>query len=787
MMYKIWPFLLALACIVGLSGSASAQIGPDLRPPGLAEGHPVDSYSVDGSKRAGNDWLYAENWELNASDVVFSASKKRQLLSEAPSTIHVITDKQIDSHGWRTLSEILRHVPGVQTLTAQSQFQSVMIRGLVGTESNNSRILWLQNGVPFNDVRDSGVWIDETYPVELIKRIEVVLGPGSALYGSGAFQGVINIFTKDPKDIPKYGEYRLALGLNTSVKASATAAYMSETSDFGILVHAAGNTTQGPALIGDYVYEKKLMTQAGNSVSNSLAPNSHDPSAIDPNSDKHWYGVDMKLNYKQFKLAFSFTDIYAGADGSEIVPNVAYRNDVLESKDTGDGFLYSTQKAQNYRFNRREFSTELIYEDRFLDNLSFTALLSYRFNQYRTQNYGGYSKDGDNIVRISYSGYEPIESTINTAILTDYPSNFNKKIDFNTLQHKLYGLAQIQWRIYEQNELITGLVMEYHNIEAPEFNYLTKDTKHQYVTPSIFLQDEQRFFNNRLILTAGARVDFYKVDTEQRDIAPSWRFAALVKWTDWMTQRVSYGYSFKEPSLFQLYVDMVDYSGNKLLKPETLHNVELSTLFTPWYFLSLRLDAYATLMSNLITMDWDPSFKSKNDYLGISGKYVPNQNSGANIFGFEFSVDAKISNNWSLYGHYNFLYSMRTYKKGETGVDKKIKDDAMHRGRLGASYLNEHLSADMALFLVSGSPKINELDLRTKQSKSGEPTFYAILQPHITVRLPADFGLLLQASYAFSNGMTQSPSYRYYYESRGIPVSRYSALVSLVYPFKGSK
>ena len=196
--------MLAFSICLGAS-SAAAQIGPDLRPPGLAEAHPLASYT----NKQTDDWRHESRWELNANDVVFSASKKRQLIREAPSTIHVITDRDIASHGWRTLAEVLRHVPGVQTLTTQSGFQSAMIRGLVGTENNNARILWLQNGVPINDVRDAGIWLDETYPVELIKRVEVVLGPGSALYGSGAFQGVVNIFTKDPKDIKKITSFAI--------------------------------------------------------------------------------------------------------------------------------------------------------------------------------------------------------------------------------------------------------------------------------------------------------------------------------------------------------------------------------------------------------------------------------------------------------------------------------------------------------------------------------------------------------------------------------------------------
>ncbi|MBQ1924952.1 MAG: hypothetical protein II180_02385 [Proteobacteria bacterium] len=76
---------------------ASAQIGPNLIPPGLSPDHPVDAYSKN-SKKLVEDWRHEASWELNANDVVFSAAKKRQLISEAPSTIHVITDREIAAH-----------------------------------------------------------------------------------------------------------------------------------------------------------------------------------------------------------------------------------------------------------------------------------------------------------------------------------------------------------------------------------------------------------------------------------------------------------------------------------------------------------------------------------------------------------------------------------------------------------------------------------------------------------------------------------------------------------------
>ncbi|MBQ1265691.1 MAG: TonB-dependent receptor [Proteobacteria bacterium] len=786
-------FAMMFACLLCMGTSeAVAQIGPDLRPPGLDADHHIASYSGRGKKATGDDWRHENSWELNTNDVVFSASKKRQLISEAPSTIHVLTDRDIASHGWRTLSEMLRHVPGVQTLTTQSGFQSVMIRGLVGTENNNARILWLQNGVPINDVRDSGIWLDETYPVELIKRVEVVLGPGSALYGSGAFQGVVNIFTKDPKDIGKYGEYRIAAQNNMTFKASAVAAYNSDDEDFGLMLHVSGNTTQGAGLVGDYVYQNYLMDTASLATGDAGDPTYLRLNRIDSNSDKHWYSINAKFNYKSFKWQLGFSDIYAGADGSEISPNIAY-NATRVSEYPDGGIINEEVNGKNYRFNRREFYSDFFYEDDFGDSVTFLSLLSYRFMQYNHEHYNSIVLEDQPLFTVTdpYGKTQTFHNNVSAL-----PTGYEDKVNFDTYQHKLYALAQTQWHIYENNELIGGVVAEFHHIQAPELGNETPiigengnktgqvytAQKLSYITPSLFLQDEQRFWGSRIILTVGGRVDFYEANLAENKIAPSWRAAFLAKWTEWLTMRLSYGYAFKEPSLFQLYADTFDYTGTPTLKNESLHNIELSFVFNPTYYLSIRLDGFATFMSDLIRLEYvtSPTYDVSNRFLGLLGKYKPVQDSDANILGFELSLNSKIGTNWNIYANYNFLYSKRKY---EDGSKEDIKDDAMHRGKIGFSYLDENVTADLALFLVSSSPDVASSRINATNAKYHTP-FYAIVQPHVTVGLPANLGFMVQGSYAFSENMFSSPTYRYYYETEGVPVNRYSVMFSLIYPFR---
>ena len=762
---------------------AYAQIGPDLRPPGLTPDHPVNAYSADGRRRslADDDWRHEAGWELNASDIVFSAAKKRQLISEAPSTIHVITDRDIAAHGWRNLAEILRHVPGVQTQTTHSQFQSVMIRGLVGTENNNSRILWLQNGVPMNDVRDSGIWLDETYPVEMIKRIEVVLGPGSALYGSGAFQGVINIFTKDPGDVNPNGEYRLTIQNDLTFKASAMAAYVSDDRDFGILGHVSGNTTQGPGLIGSYMYEEYSLLQGGISASHGETVDEYYYKNLKSNSDKHWYSVDFKLHYKGFKWNLGFTDIYAGADGSEAFPYIEVNQkkiqDAIDNNENKLDVIFdkTVPTTAAFRFNRREFYTDLIFETPIGESVTFLSLLSYRLNQYRFENYAGHSASVSEI-----KIYDPYTDG------ASYLMNTTGKSNYAPLQQKLYALAPVQWRTYDAHELIGGVVLEYHNIDSDgEFDGRTVNrqnhSKIDYLTPSVFLQDEQRFWDDRIILTLGGRFDAYKVTSDTRSLAPSWRFAFLAKWTDWMTMRLSYGHAFKEPSLYQLYANSLDAVGKTSLNPELLENVELSFLFTPTYFMKIRFDAFATFISNLIIVNFEPN--AGNNAEGTEGRYVPNQNSDAQLYGFELSLDTAIGKHWNLYTHYNFLYSM--VDKSANSQDDRIPDDAMHRFKIGATFMNDWLTADMALFLVGGTPKTKSaFDYRNANDGGYAVPLYAILQPQITANVGANIGLMVQGSYTFSEGMTKAPTHNFYYEKEGVPVSRYSVLFSLMYPFR---
>ena len=135
------------------------------------------------------------------SITVRSASTYEQKVTEAPSSVTIITAGEIKKYGYRTLAEILRSVRGFYT-TYDRNYIYVGIRGFARPGDYNTRFLLLVDGHRINEnVFDMAtIGTDFIMDVDLIDRVEVIRGPSSSLYGSNAFLGVINVITKKGED-----------------------------------------------------------------------------------------------------------------------------------------------------------------------------------------------------------------------------------------------------------------------------------------------------------------------------------------------------------------------------------------------------------------------------------------------------------------------------------------------------------------------------------------------------------------------------------------------------------
>ena len=144
---------------------------------------------------------------IQTEQVVVTASRREQSLRDVPVSVSTVTSKMIADRLSVTLDDALRYVPGVNMMSDQ-----VSIRGSTGySRGVGSRVLILIDGLPYI-TGDTGEINWETFPMFQIDRIEVVKGAGSALYGSSALGGVINVITKEISETPEI-RFRLFSGI----------------------------------------------------------------------------------------------------------------------------------------------------------------------------------------------------------------------------------------------------------------------------------------------------------------------------------------------------------------------------------------------------------------------------------------------------------------------------------------------------------------------------------------------------------------------------------------------
>ena len=133
---------------------------------------------------------------------VFGASKHDQKTTDAPSSVSIVTRQEIQVYGHRTLADILRSVRDFY-VTDDRNYGFVGVRGVNRPGDFGGRILVLVDGLRLNEpIYDStGVVNDFPVDVDLIERVEVIRGPGSALYGNNAVFAVINVITRRAGDV----------------------------------------------------------------------------------------------------------------------------------------------------------------------------------------------------------------------------------------------------------------------------------------------------------------------------------------------------------------------------------------------------------------------------------------------------------------------------------------------------------------------------------------------------------------------------------------------------------
>ena len=157
-----------------------------------------------------NTLLYAEEVQIEdmlndtleeTTQYVTTASKIKEKVSKSVATTTVIDQKQIKEMGARNLLDVLKIVPGFGITQSIYGVRQIEVRGI--RTDFSEKVLFMLNGHPLDNMLLSatGVFNFDDLPITTIKRVEILRGSSSALYGANAFMAVINIITQGAEDL----------------------------------------------------------------------------------------------------------------------------------------------------------------------------------------------------------------------------------------------------------------------------------------------------------------------------------------------------------------------------------------------------------------------------------------------------------------------------------------------------------------------------------------------------------------------------------------------------------
>jgi len=146
------------------------------------------------------------------------ATRSAQSQESVPAIVSMVERAEIEATGAQTVADLLDRLPGLHVVRSVSGAYRVSVRGVL----SDAQVLVLLDGHRLNDLYDGSALLE--FPAEAVERIELIRGPGSALYGTGAFMGVLNIVSRQPLD----PEGSAGFGLFNTARASAGGGYDNE-------------------------------------------------------------------------------------------------------------------------------------------------------------------------------------------------------------------------------------------------------------------------------------------------------------------------------------------------------------------------------------------------------------------------------------------------------------------------------------------------------------------------------------------------------------------------------
>jgi hemoglobin/transferrin/lactoferrin receptor protein len=242
----------AFTSVTGWQVGLPAELAEGVSSPGVRGSLPPDK-ALDrllvgtnlGYRKLGNNNIVLEkrssSGALNLQQVTISATRQEQSIDSVPATVTVQTREELDRNNVNTIKDLVRYEPGVSVGGAgqRAGLTGYNIRGIDG-----DRVLTQVDGVQVPDSFFNGPYAQTNrnyVDPEIVKRVEILRGPASVLYGSNAIGGAVSYYTLDPDDIIKPGKdvgARLKTGYSSADDSWLTSGTVAgRTGDFDGLLH----------------------------------------------------------------------------------------------------------------------------------------------------------------------------------------------------------------------------------------------------------------------------------------------------------------------------------------------------------------------------------------------------------------------------------------------------------------------------------------------------------------------------------------------------------------------
>lgn len=623
-----------------------------------------------------------------AEQSVTIASKSKESANKAPSIITVITAEEIENSGVRTLPDLLMMVPGFDVI--KDSLLGEVYYGSRGINRSDEKIKVLINDHLINNPVDgSSIDYVDSMTLKNVKRVEIIRGPGSALYGANAFLAVINIITKDADDID---------GIEVSAGFGSF-----DTQEYSVLF---GKKYHGVEVSGfaDFYNTNGLSDTIDQDVLSgipflskySLAPGDTDDS-------RNKLDFHIKLAYKDLE----FNGKYMNKDTEPFV---------------GAESVLTNGSEQNFNYAM----ADLRYKYDILDNL--TVKPRFYFDLYEFGLLEEVLPDGLE-VPFDLDGDGEAES---------FPDGAN--FEAYGRERRLGADIQFDHEIFSTNTLTYGFNYEWEKQDHLKFksnidpftsaslggiqdlsgtaNWMVEAYRQIW---AIYLQDKWDITED-LALTMGIRHDHYN-DFEG---TTNPRFGLVWEFMDDTTLKLLYGQAFRAPSFTELFLaNNSTLLGNSSLSPELIRTYEISLSRKFVKSVKVNVNYFFNVIRDSIDV---ASKKSPTDPIFFENL------GGSNIHGVEFEIKSDLNALWK--GAY--VFANYTYQDAE-GKDDPLVDVPKHKGNVGINVKPyKFINANLHTF-ITGERK------RTEQDTRDESPGFALMNLTVTAK-EIFHGLSLNAS-----------------------------------------